>query len=823
MKNTVKTIVPSLQSRPVADNVECQNLRLMTDTKGEKFLTPVGELRQIAEGDYRPLLTHHHADGSSSLFLADGNVVSVVEVDRTLTPTTSPVPLVTLSSPPTAMVSVDATTALIFTADACRYADYDGTSWSVRADLQQFPPVSIRATDTHWFSSVVADRTLSGYSRWEGHLNADDTTAVTADLLHAYTEICTSASASHYYLQPVVARYRLVNHCGTTVFRSSPVVIAPEGLQCVDAITANVTTAGGQFKNLSSYTVAALGFRLAVNVASSLADNWKTVVDRLVVEVSPQFNPIDAKGLAFTRMENATSSSGILRMMLPGADSASATVRARIASSLAALDTVLTPVANIVSPFDAAVNSPQVDIDLLYTSQPMLTSLKVSAKTAKTKAREAVLLTNAFRFGAEVAEIVGDDLILASPTAHRSIGFSPFSFVTAASPDDGTWRAYVRVRLSDGNVVVNSFAGYGPEPTVLSPLLTYPSADAVEMEIAVKGSDGVVRKDVFPLTPIVGAEMSVWLADTLSPLSLPISAVPYIVPAATLIPIAMPATIAVAKVPSPNVATAAVTVADGRIVAVTPSRRSSSSWDFARLHLYAFATSGIYTVAVHSARDALTATLIDRRSVASRSAVAIGEREVFAIAGGDLVSVSSSTVTTIEGGVSAEALGFDPHFGELWMVDSGGNVTIRTATGYYRRTLSATRIDSVGGTLFVADGTSLAVAGDEGFSVVDVAWRHRAYRSEIFVCPFPPTSPPPKINSVTWRTNADIVDARFAVDGDNGSGEAVRMLELSVSGAVDYPIVARTHFPVRLYTTFSFTGSVDTTFRFFSVGTTLSP
>lgn len=816
---TEKTIVPQLQSHPVPDEVMCKNMRVIVGDTGERCMVPVGSVREVIDGDVTPLCLHRRHDGSAWLFIADGNQVEVVPVDADTMPIGGISHIMSLEAEPTAAVSLDADTVLVFTASSCHYADLDESGWAERADLEEFPPVSIRAVDTHRFSSVVAARTLTGgYVRWAGHLDANDTRDVTADLVNAYDGISSSAASADYFIQPVIARYRLLDRHGTTIFLSSPVIVAPDGAQCVNQLTANVNVADGVFKNLTSYSIDATGYKLAVCVSRALADNWRNVIDRLVVEVSPQFEPINRSATAFSRMENATSSTGTLRLMMPGADSAQLRIRDMVGKSMPVLDELLKPVYVVMSPFDASTTTPLVDIDIPIVPSVKITAVSTVSKSVKTLPRETLLLSKSTRFGAEVVAPMGSDLVMASLTAWRSAPCSPFSFVTSASGFESAWRAYIRVSLSDGNVSVNSFTMYGDTPIAISPLLSYPSADAVEMEFAVKGSDGVVRRAVFPLVPVNGADMALYVADTLSPLQLPISATPYIVPSETRLPCRMPSTIAVAKLFSPSVVTASESITAGRIVAVTPSRRTSSSWDFARMHLYAFSTSGIYTVAVRAARDAVSATCIDSRTVASAMAVAIHESGVYAIAGSDLVNVSSSSVTTVEGNVTSEMIGYDSHFSELWLSGSGG-VDIMSKAGFYRRSCVVSGFHNVGGFLFTSDGDRLAIAGKECPGLIDVEWKRRLLRDDVLVEPFPPRRRPAPVYSVTWRVSADLVDALFSLSGDNGSRLPDEMLSLAATGAIDYPIVARTNIPFRLYLTVGFAGSVDSSFRFHSFTT----
>ena len=807
-------IRPQLSSTPDFSDVDSLNLRLKHNDFGEPALRPVGDLRTLVEGDYRPLLKHQFRNPDySALFLANGNVVSAAILEDDLV-FADPQVVVTLSEPPTAAVSVDAFTVIIFTATTMTYLDHSvGNHWVTRTDVGELPSISIVATDNHTFSATVPARTLSGgYTHWSGSLSADDTKAVTADALAAYREACAAASAAGYLVQPVIARYRLLDRLGNTIFRSSPAIVSAGGLQPSAASLATATLSGGSFSNLSSFNVAVEGYRLAVAVESSLDDRWKTLVDRAVIEISPQFEPIDFSGRAVTRMENPSSQSGTLRILLPGADDADATVRREIMSALERLDNLLSEVAAIPRPFDSTATSPVTLIGISATASTVCSVASVKKSTASDPLLQ--LLSSPNRLGAKVDVADGDDILLGNATVTRYRGDSPFAMTTVAG-GNSPWRAYVKVRLADGNVLVRSHVASALSPSGFSPLLSYPSPDAVEMEIMVKRDGQPTVKATFSLTPCHSAGVAYYLADSLSPAMFPSTEAPYIVPAETVVSIEMPSVCAVAKLTSPRSVTAYTSLDAGEVVHITPSVRSSSAWDFARLHLYAFATSGIYTLAINADRSRIAATRIDSRPVTSSAHVAEAESAVYAVAASDLVSITGASVKTETGQLpDVVALGWCSHFAELWIA-TPRHVVVKSADGYYRRSGHVNHMGFFSGRLIVADGTMVAFADDETSSVkAGVEWRLRMRRDDIVVTTFPPCVKPPRILTASWDVNADDVLAMFEIGGDNGSGEPENMVELEIDGAIDFPVYARVDMPTRLFITLLVSATDDSSFAF---------
>ena len=767
----IKTVPPRLSSSFADEVVDCQNLRLVTNALGNAELRPVGHPSVIVNGNYRPLLRHVHDDSTVSLLLADGNVVGVASLGDEAAPAGQPVVITTLAETPETALSLDEATIAVFTRHDIVYLDFDGGQWTARGALEQFPPLTIRAVDAHTFSSSTPARTLSGgYSHWSGSLSSADTDTVTSDLLATYSDACSAANAAGYFVQPVVARYRILDKWGNTLFRSAPVLFSACGLQGVAAIYGQVSLSGGTFSNLAPATVEVTGYKLAVAVGGSIAGRWKDVAAQAVVELSPQFEPIDTAAKAITRMENATSTSGTLRMLLPGASDADAKMRHEIVAALPKLDNLMIVAAVVNCPFDSSVVTALSPISLDVTPTKFLRNVDAIKAVSSDADALVRLLSAPNSVGAKTAVAVGDDIVIGDITVRRHRADSPFSTAVTSASFSATWRAFSRVRLADGNVLVNSFAATALEPAAFSPLVVYPSSDAVEIEYVFKDSNSVVRRLTMPLT--------------------------------------------IAKARSPRCVTAAGELASGEILAITPAVRTSSAWDFARLHLYAFATSGIYALAVNAARKKMAVSLIDSRPVVSAAHVAPAVGAVYALAASDLVEVAASSAKTLATGVSARALGWDSSHNELWIARDN-EVRIMSAAGFYTRTMSVSAMARLGGLLYVATGSAVTYAGEEvPAGEIDIAWSLRLLRDDVTVTTFPPRLFPPRLSSIAWNMNADFADIALRIDGDNGSGQSVNMLTLEADGAIDFPINARTNLPTRLFMSFSFEGTADASFSF---------
>jgi hypothetical protein len=389
----------------------------------------------------------------------------------------------------------------------------------------------------------------------------------------------------------------------------------------------------------------------------------------------------------------------------------------------------------------------------------------------------------------------------------------------------GEWRANIKVSFAGGEeTVVWHGEGADNAPVAFSPVLSYPHPDALQMTITVSYADGVVRSRTFDLSPL--GDRAVFIDSSFSPLLLTEENEAYVVPAVKQRRDSHPGTIITSMLSAPMEITSVLQVTQGDIVAITPAVRSSSAWDFARTHLYAFSSTGLYAVAINSARNAVAAHLMDARGVLRHEAVVATDGAVMAIAGGDLVSVSGSRVKTVVSATDFKKIGWNVGYRELWCVDADGDVKILSDGGVYRRDIKVDEMfTSSGGHLYIlSEGKLLDATIEQSSGEIDVYWRARILSDEIVASLGMRRFRLARPQLITWLLFSSEADLLLSLRGDSGTGGecSCPLVKLQVKGSLNAPIPARIVAPTRLALEVEISGKVSSDTHFNSVQMLLS-
>lgn len=336
----------------------CRNMRQSNDGSG---LVPVGVPKAITEGNGKPFFLFRDSNGKRTLFLKSGNIVSYISLDAD-SPTARELAILP-SEPYCATASGE--TVIIMTAEGefRVYHDEDRDEWSAAGIMPSLPAISIIASRTATFSSTVPARVLSGgYTRSQGNLTAADTNAISGDLLNAYNDICTKARNAGYYVQPVMASYRLYDKDGGMLYESAPVLVStPSGFQCTEAIATTVNASSGIFSNADSYTLNATGFKLGIVSPELTESPWSETVAAVEITVTPQIHPVDFQAKASNRLEPSSATQGILRMYLPGAANGMVASTAQREKTIVAtaerMEEVASPIKPYTKPFAGGISA----------------------------------------------------------------------------------------------------------------------------------------------------------------------------------------------------------------------------------------------------------------------------------------------------------------------------------------------------------------------------------------------------------------------------------------------------------------------------------
>lgn len=403
-------------------------------------------------------------------------------------------------------------------------------------------------------------------------------------------------------------------------------------------------------------------------------------------------------------------------------------------------------------------------------------------------------------FTAQCATTSGSTVVWGNITPIRFNGYPLTAF--AATTKDGQWRAATKITFANGDeAVVWQSSGSGGAPDMLSPFISYPAGDAVKMTIILSRPDGKVVKCVLPLTPSPDGTFAYYLHHTLTPFAIKDELVSFVMPAEKRKSLSRQNAVAVADIRSPLAVTVEATVSQGVIHALTPAVRSSSSWDFARSHLYAFSSGGIYAVSVNARRDRLSSHILDPREVSSPHGVTTSADAVIAVASGDLIAITGSRAKTLERATGFSSIGWGRVHNELWCADSSGAVSVRALDKGNCHTRDVTisgGFFSSAGNLFFSSGSALFNASVETVpDSINISVIQRQSVHGLVPPFFNPVNRLPAPSVISFSVFAEHFSGSLSLKSDSGrSGDNTRLLTtLDVNGPLKAPLPARVYAP----------------------------
>lgn len=642
----------------------------------------------------------------------------------------------------------------------------DGTCrLATRGDL--FAPLRFEVYSEMELTAKVAARNLKEtYDGRSVALSEADAAQLADDLLQAYRKLAYSAGASGLGMQPVLARYRLEGRGGELLFRSAPVVVMPAGgFQCMEEMSAKLSDDG---RRREAFAVQALTWRMRLISAENRVVTASDEVERLVVEATMPIHPVQFGGVQWTALAADGSSGTRLRFFIPGCSVTMAKATKRVAERLRQVyihgEGAFHDVAEVKRPFDGS-GSLAVDFAPYgagFQSAKEQTAAIDRLIAADVAPRNAILARcrPPHRFYAAACDRVGEHVVWANVTARRFQGYplEQFALIAAAGTD---WRASVTVTMADGEerAAVGS-AGSNGAPLKLSPLLSYPSADAVAMTVSIERGDERF-KSTFPLTPAPDG-LSAYYFDPQCRLIEPS-------PADDEFSFGIHSggerTFACAAVSAPVAdcfnPTDASEASDGEIVAVRSVERRAGGWDFSQRRVYLFSRAGTQLGRLDSAGFWTSFNPFDSRAVESAGAVASTTDDRFPlvfIAGGDLLGLTSTSLVTLITGIEGHSLRWAADGSGLHIAGDGASEAVmrHPGGGYYL--------------------TTGALAGMTPFE----------YRLTVDVPRRSGTMIPPRLRAVAADLKAAQISGTMSVEGD---GQLIS--KFSFSGAIDRHLALR--------------------------------
>jgi hypothetical protein len=342
----------------------------------------------------------------------------------------------------------------------------DAPPFAFRIDSQMQLPISIPAA-----------RLSGSYSTRSTQLIAADQRSLSTDLLQAYCNADADANAAGYRLQPILARYRLLDADGNTLYISNPTLLsASDGFQGSTPISASLSDDFTQRLACSSHLNV---FRPEIVPCFDAYDKFPSAVSAMAIELSQPLCPVDFNSLAPNSISTVATNSVAVSFFIPGLSSGMSPSLARANAIVTGLldypDDAFSVVKTIRNPFD--ISSPVViDASSEFHSSPQkqvatLQSLLASKPSVIDRALRLCSLPHTYT--AATACIGPNILVAANLQASLFKGYMPQQFFASVSSDPFT--AIVAVTFADDSTrLVAAASGSTGAPTSIAPLLFYP-------------------------------------------------------------------------------------------------------------------------------------------------------------------------------------------------------------------------------------------------------------------------------------------------------------------------------------------------------------
>lgn len=729
---------------------------------------PVGATTKIAQ------LVGAHAIGSSStanylvrdgqLIVTDHNGMIVSQNDL-------------LVDAPTAALPMPDGRVLAVTPTACHIIQPDH---SLCEHCDDYPAVGMTAAEGSVLLARTPKRVLSQVY--------DSATPTPADAAHlgdditlAYRQLTDTATALGVAFQPFIAGYRLLDKHGRTLFVSPPLLISPKGFQC----TESVLVASVDRQTVPSYSLTAQSYRL--QLALPEAESEATTLEVLAM---PQLHPFDAKAVPDISL-NVTGGS-FLRVAIPGrglAAGGAMSVRRDVAQYPASARVI------------ATVHHPFASARTVKVAIPPLGDAPKSA---------AVDTCNQFlpphRFGAGCAASSSSATLFAGLKLTRYRGYAPAVF--SANSISTPYRATSTVTFADGRRCTRVDQCSSGLPTLLSPLISYPSPDAVEHELCITAA-GKNYMAKTTLAPDPSGRWAIGIAADLKPTA---------IPTATTLPLreaselcdSHPHTLGAAMPGSPRRLLALGSLPGDRAVAILPRIATDASWEFGRARFVVAGEKALYSVAVDRDSKALSVKALTDMGISRRDAIAFGPLDaIYFVSGRRLWRLNTRGVSLFHH-EAYEAVAFNRRRNELWALRSDGTARIfclDRGDYSYVRTLDVPK-------QFCTLGNQLCGTTDDSFALLDSEGRWGTVpikAEEIIVAPKKKRSAPRQFSICA---SGESVTGTLTLKGCNAFGEsAFPIVSFSIHGAMrgltNFRILTR---PTQAFK-ITLTADVDYTFR----------
>lgn len=756
-------------------------------------LTVVGELNPISDDfiDEPEFFPIEHSDGYNFAVWqpADGHLIIIDNFSNTRH-------VAFIAEHPIDIISIDDRSFEVITATkSILYEDIDN-DWVATELPDSYPIAEINATDSLTVSADIDRRELSGSpgsSRFEA--SGADCRNVTSDILDAYSTIRRKANNAGRFIQPLFVRYRLLDKSDNLLHVSPPLLIKGENENPLSKQLAF----NSESPAIENHTIDAKAFSLEIK-SDGTPDKR---VAAMIVETTPEIDRMDFDGTAVLRQINDThTGNSLIRIEAP---LLSANAYDTLISGITDnLESLFTPVARIEQPFSTeqvtvAIKRPVVSPETDYKAvNRKLRSLTTAGRSLDNTVLRSISPPHSFI--PEFSASNGSAILYAGLKVRRFTGYSIRHFTDETS--DEPWRATIAVEFSNGNeTVVQSSEGDTGAPLSLTPMLSYPSADAVSMTVSLQRGNVNFRRK-FALTHSVGQNLSYYLSPDMNPIKFNgFETDNYIIPAASGCQKTLPGVVVSAKTSNPRNPVSAITAQFSKVNACTGADGNSSGWENSKSRFLIFTSSGIHKATIDSKGRLNQLSRIHNAIIASSSAIAVTPDcgTIALTAEGHLLKIKG-TVVSSAGYCGGTMLAYDHTNRELWIAGgtSAGSCLIRhMQSGCYSTRLLPGRFQAVAN----SPSASIAVIGNRLYDISGCERNETAELSLTVVRPLSRTAPPgvrrlietPCMRSIEIDMSSPeivnlTVDIRACHGNDTGKTSPLAKFNLS-HGTVESPLL----------------------------------
>ena len=689
----------------------------------------------------------------------------------------------------------------VMTDAGCQFFSPDGSGElePESGEQPEWPPISITAEAAAPVTMRVEGAQLSRRYSPADSVSASDTALIHSRLATSYRALCADTAAQGVFFQPLMARAVIRDSYGAILHRSPEVlIIHPEGLPFDRAIELPLNDDGSTAATALSVPT----FRLRVRCEASSLRPLTGGANRLDIETSPCFHPWQkdvAEASGKVNVVRNTTSATHITAFLPGVRKGLSITdvernRRLIETMITALDNSPIVVASFPTPFERGIDQSVGAYSLPELLQQVaLTEKFENNRLAFNSATVVHRLNPPHRF--TCAQIASTPRAVAFGNVKGLLypGYSPMDYAAGFGSVHSKWKAQTTIYFRDGRYTVRHSSGTDVQPVALGPVITYPDAEAVAMEILLQNEcDSTVSRWYFNLQPDATGRRAMAVSDNLTPF------VPEQVTGADVtlaetphaIAVEYPGLVAVAQSDRPRNITS-VTDVGAEITGIVTAASTAGAWDFGRTRFTVFTSDKTVLLNASSDLATLASGKLASVGIADRYAAATTDTAVtyFIAANGNIYRINGSRVSLFAcPDYPADRLAFDAASHTLMACKAGGEEIIRHIDLKHPDTPVTS--GSFAFDTPVTVGASLLVASPDG--IADMAINHRTGRSDNVSVRMTVhahvTATEHAVDKVLWHCSSSFVSARMNVYRTYLSGDSAPTSGYRISGRLNAPL-----------------------------------